>query len=202
MADVYQNRPARGKRNRTFTEDKMDWLTAGRRTPSSYFKIGFFLVQHLNGRFGKGWPSQELLAEICCTSLPTVKRAVKFFEDKGWLKVERKRTYDYKTRTWTTHNVYSLRRDNVQNGLDELTMIRRRRRLKRDTGDTSDGKGVTGDTLTPSNKKLRNRRLRSIKTSNLKLMHESEALSLHASCLLGAPPQRELPLKRVIGGGK
>lgn len=152
-----ERKPELGKPNVSFTGAKLDWLTAGRRIPPSYFKIGFYLVQHLNKTSGKGFPSEEWLAELTETSVSTVKRAVKFFEDGRWLNVERKRTYDYRTRTWKTRNTYSMRPDNVQSGLDEVAVMQRKRRLKGVTGDTLESdnlKGVTGEPLTPSKRIL------------------------------------------------
>src|SRR5689334_21956376 len=98
MTDINE-RGLRRKPNQTFTGQKMDWLTATmRHAPPSFFKIGFALSKHLNEVTGKGFPSQEWLAELTNLSLPTVKRAVKYFKKGGWLTVERRAAYDPKTR--------------------------------------------------------------------------------------------------------
>jgi DNA-binding transcriptional regulator YhcF (GntR family) len=158
MEELHDESP-RGKRNQTFTGDKLDWMSAVSHRKPSYFVIAFWIAQHISGRWREGFPSQQTLAELTGLSVPTVKRAVKWLEVNGWLNVKRERTYDHKARKYKTHNTYSLRMDNVQAALDDIAVLRHRRRLKGVTGDTSenvlrpDFKGVTGDTLTPSNKK-------------------------------------------------
>jgi hypothetical protein len=194
-------RGERRKSNQTFTGQKMDWLTAvWRNAPPSYFMIGYGIANHINGRTGKGYPTQEWLAELTRLSVPTVKRAVKFFEKGGWLAVERKYIYDHKAKKWKTRNVYSMDFQCVQDALDGITVMRHGRRKRQSV--TSD-RSITGDTQTPS--KIHTKRVRT-KDSNLKALKseasESEAFGLHVYGRLRDGSQRELPLKRVFGGGR
>jgi hypothetical protein len=146
------------KRNQTFTGAKMDWLTAtARHAPPSYFKIGFFLAQHINETTGKGFPTQEWLAELTCLSLPTVERAVRFFREGGWLTVEQKHVYDYKAKKWKTRNTYSMDFKCVQDALDGITVLRLERRKRREQSDQSitGERSLTGEGQTLSKKERR-----------------------------------------------
>src|SRR6516225_4986885 len=140
MDQRLHDEPPQGKRNQSFTGDKLHWMSAvshDRRLEPSYFTVAFWIAQHISGRWKEGFPSQEVLAELTGLSVETVKRAVKLLEKSGWLTVRRERTYDHKERRWKTHNTYSLRMDNVQSMLDEIAILRRNRRLKGVTRDTS-----------------------------------------------------------------
>jgi hypothetical protein len=75
---------------------------------------------------------------------------VSLLQEHGWLGIKRKRTYDPKTKTWRTRNVYMLRFENVPIIFDAITASRLGRRFKRDTDDTL--KYDTSVTLTPSEK--------------------------------------------------
>jgi hypothetical protein len=163
MANVNERDGSRNS-NQTFTGQKMDWLTAtARNAPPTYFKIGFFLAQHLNEETGEGFPSQEWLAELTNLSVETVKRAVKYFKRGGWLTVRQVNRFDPKTGKYKTHNVYSMDFQCVQDALDGITILRQKRRRERSV--ISD-QGVSDDTLTPSEstkrRKLKNRKHESL----------------------------------------
>ena len=145
--------------NISFTGAKLDWMTAAaydRRLPPSYFEVAFVIAQHINEKTGKGFPSEAWIAEFVGTSVSTVKRAVKLLAETRWLSIRRKRTYDPKTKTWKTRNVYTLRFENVSIMQDAMTASRLGRGFKRITGDTL--QGVTHDPVTPSYKHLQKER--------------------------------------------
>jgi DNA-binding transcriptional ArsR family regulator len=127
VAEVYEIHPPQGKRNQTFTGDKLDWIFAGtRRLKPSVHQVGVFIVQHINGRLDRQrWsPSEEYIAEALGMSRPTVERAVRALTKNRWLTVERKRDYDYRTGAWKTHNVYS-KADMATVLNDEIQKVRR-----------------------------------------------------------------------------
>jgi hypothetical protein len=169
MANVNERGSSR-KSNQTFTGQKMDWITAAwRHAPPSYFKIGYGIANHINEKTGKGWPTQEWLAEVTGLSLPTVKRAVRFFEKGGWLTVERKHFYDHQADKWKTRNVYSLDFQCVQDTLDDITLLRQERR-RRAAGDRS----ITGDPQTPSESTKRSK-IKNLRDESLKLNADTPA---------------------------
>jgi len=166
MEDIIGNR---SKSNQTFAGAKLDWMTANgqdRRLKKyhSWFKIGFYLAQHVNKRTRKAYPTEQYLADLVGCSLSTVERAMRAFRKTGWLHVEYKRDYDHKTETWKTRSIYTLLNDNVQTMLDEITELRRRRR--------DDFKPVTGDGQTPS--KLKYIKSKALKHEALKIQESTK----------------------------
>jgi hypothetical protein len=104
-----------------------------RRLKPSDFRVAFIIAQHINERTGKAYPAEGLIADRIGTSVRTVMRSVSLLHEVGWLRIKRKRTYDPKTKTWRTRNVYMLRFENVQIIFDAITASRLGRRFKRDT---------------------------------------------------------------------
>jgi hypothetical protein len=159
VKDLDDSKSAR-KSNQSFTSRKMDWLDAAqydRRVIPSYFKIAFVIAQHINGETGKGFPSQETIADLTGLSVETVKRAIKRLVAIGYLKKRQSRGYVPTTGKWETRNVYWLRFENVQPMFDMRADAKRGRKNRNTTlssvmGDTFTS--VTGDTLTPSVKHL------------------------------------------------
>ena len=147
-----------------------------RRLKPSDFRVAFVIAQHANEKTGKAYPSEELIADRIGTSVRTVVRSVGLLNEIGWLRKKQKRTYDPKTKTWKTRNVYWLPHENVQIIFDAITASRLGRRFKRDTDVTL--KRDTDVTLTPSLKHLQ-KGSESTKGAN-----------------------RILPLMRVVGGGR
>ena len=101
---------------------KLDWIDAvSRRAPPFYVPVGVQIVQHMNKRTRRARPAQERLAARTRLSVATVKRAVKWYEDGGWLRVTRRRVYE--TGKWKTRNFYWLRMDNVAAVLAEEVAV-------------------------------------------------------------------------------
>jgi hypothetical protein len=175
--------------SRSFTSLKLDWITGtayDKRLNAIAFRVGVIIAQHVNGKTGRAFPSEQLMMDRTGLSRSTVIRAVKLLQATGWLCVRRKRTFDPKTRTHRTRNSYWLRHENVPSILDAIAAARRGRRLKGAdqcvTGDTY--QCVTGDTPTPTVQHLQRKdsarggRMREAKNK--------------------PPPERMLPLVSVV----
>jgi hypothetical protein len=177
MAELAEIRP-QSKLKPSFAGEKLDWIDAiSRRAPPFYVPVGVQIVQHMNRKTRRARPTQERLAAITRLSVETVKRAVKWFEDGGWLRITRRRVYaDGK---WKTRNFYWLRMDNVAAVLAEEVAV----------------SSVSGDTQThlKRRKKERKEHTKEIQTKNLK--HED---SKHEALMLNAvtPPQARLTQRR------
>ena len=178
--------------NQSFTSRKMDWLDAvsyDRRLLPIEKVVAWRVMQCANAKTGKAWPSQEWIAERVNTVERVVRRSLKKLSETGWLKIYRKRTYDSKTKTWKTRNVYVPLYGNVQAMLD----LMKGTKTKPDSGVLR--KPDSGVLLTPSYKPPQKGgespegvRLRNAELDQIALANDARAES------------RVLPLMRVVGG--
>jgi DNA-binding FadR family transcriptional regulator len=135
------------KRNISFTGAKLDWINAAnydRRLTPMAFKVAVAVANHVNATTGKAFPSQELIAERVGTVARVVRRSLKTLAATGWLRVQRTRRYDAKTKRWKTHNTYSMLHGNVLAMFD----LQKAAAVKPDRGVLS--KQDSGVPLTPS----------------------------------------------------
>jgi hypothetical protein len=150
--------------SRSFTSLKLDWITGSvydKRLNAIAFRVGVIIAQHVNGKTGRAFPSEQLIAERTGTSRWTVIRAVKLLQETGWLRIRRKKTFDPKTKAHKIRNSYWLRHENVQSIFDAIAASHRGRRFNGadqcSSGATS--QCSTGATLTPSVKHLQSKSL-------------------------------------------
>jgi hypothetical protein len=79
---------------RNFYREKMLWLNALAiecDLKPTTFRVAYIIADHFNWVSGLGWPSRGRLAEKTCLSSKSISRAIKQLEERGWLKVNRKR---------------------------------------------------------------------------------------------------------------
>src|SRR5215471_10718152 len=77
MDQQIHNEPPQGKRNRSWTSRKMDYINeANRCLPGAPFKVAVCILNHANQRTEQAWPTQQTIATKTGLKLPTVKKAV------------------------------------------------------------------------------------------------------------------------------
>src|SRR5215468_7388188 len=115
MDQQIHNEPPQGKRNRSWTSRKMDYINeANRCLPGAPFKVAICILNHANQRTEQAWPTQQTIATKTGLKLPTVKKAVAKAVRDGW--IERHTVW----KEGKTYNVYTIRWQNVQAAFDKL----------------------------------------------------------------------------------
>jgi hypothetical protein len=114
------------KSNQKWGSRKLDFINAANyRLPGATFKVACCILKYINQRTEKAWPSQETIALETKLSVRTVKRAVRELVRTGWYDRRIVRGRDGKT-----HNIYTIRWENVQTAFDSAAQERLAQKLR------------------------------------------------------------------------
>jgi len=86
---------AESDQRRTFTGDKLDWMTALSADPrldARAFEVGFCIAQHVNSKSGRAIVSDDTISDKTGIPKRWVLRARKNLKEAGWINWRRTRT--------------------------------------------------------------------------------------------------------------
>jgi hypothetical protein len=112
------------EKQRSFTSWKLNLLDAMSIDPRLKpfdFRLAFLMLQYMNGKTGKIFPSQETLAGLLNVSLDSVLRSIKHLKDTGWLTATRPNRQKSNHYAFETRNVNAMldRRLSIEDAMRE-----------------------------------------------------------------------------------
>lgn len=112
------------EKQRSFTGDKLDWMTALSADPridARGFEVGFQIAQHVNAQTGVAILSDETIVDKTGIPRRWVQRARAMLRDVGWINWKRTKTA----------NIYWIKSDNINAVIDHQVMLREARADRR-----------------------------------------------------------------------
>jgi hypothetical protein len=85
---VRRDRTAEADQRRSFTGDKLDWMTALSADPrldARAFEVGFCIAQHVNAQSGRAILSDDTISDKTGIPKRWVLRARQSLRDAGWI---------------------------------------------------------------------------------------------------------------------